>query len=221
MDSFFGIGPMELFVIAVLALIVLGPERLPGAIREVAKQLRALRSISNEFTSQFSEELQALDELNPNKILRDLTTDPADQKKPTSAPAKRAAAAKPDAKKPDTTTSDTATSDTTKSTPPPAKTESKSLAETNPADPPETAAVDSAEGELPTDVTNSILPPAKQPAEAVPSSDVSAEPTVPPTSALKVEPDGSSDARDKMSAPAGDSPSPSVNGKHGGPGETA
>ncbi|MCA9161258.1 MAG: twin-arginine translocase subunit TatB, partial [Planctomycetales bacterium] len=72
MDSFFGIGPMELFVIAVLALIVLGPERLPGAVREVAKQLRALRSISNEFTSQFSEELQALDELNPNKILRDL-----------------------------------------------------------------------------------------------------------------------------------------------------
>ena len=219
MDSFFGIGPMELFVIAVLALIVLGPERLPGAIREVAKQLRALRSISNEFTSQFSEELQALDELNPNKILRDLTTDPADQKKPTSAPAKGAAAAKPAAAKPDTP----------KRTPPPAKTESKSPAETNPADPPETnpadppetAAVDSAEGELLTDVTNSILPPAKQPAEAVPSSDVSAEPAVPPTSALKVERDGSSDARDKMSAPAGDSPSPSVNGKHGGPGETA
>ena len=211
MDSFFGIGPMELFVIAVLALIVLGPERLPGAIREVAKQLRALRSISNEFTSQFSEELQALDELNPNKILRDLTTDPADQKKPTSAPAKGAAAAKPAAAKPDTP----------KRTPPPAKTESKSPAETNPADPPETAAVDSAEGELLTDVTNSILPPAKQPAEAVPSSDVSAEPAVPPTSALKVEPDGSSDAMDKMSAPAGDSPSPSVNGKHGGPGETA
>ena len=36
MDSFFGIGVMELFVIAVIALVVLGPERLPGAMRSIA-----------------------------------------------------------------------------------------------------------------------------------------------------------------------------------------
>ena len=30
MDSFFGIGMMELFFIALIALIVLGPERMPG-----------------------------------------------------------------------------------------------------------------------------------------------------------------------------------------------
>jgi Sec-independent protein translocase protein TatA len=31
MDSFFGIGIVELLVVAVIALIVLGPERLPSA----------------------------------------------------------------------------------------------------------------------------------------------------------------------------------------------
>lgn len=112
MDSFFGIGIGELFFIAIIALIVLGPERLPGAIREVAKWSRMIRNLSSELTSQFSEEMKAFEEINPNKILRDLTDDPADQAKKTqtgktAATAKSAAkpAAKPAA--PSTTTKTT------------------------------------------------------------------------------------------------------------------
>lgn len=71
MDSFFGIGLFELVLIAVIALVVLGPERLPGAMREVAKYMRQLRQISGEFQSQFSEELQMLDEINPKRIIDD------------------------------------------------------------------------------------------------------------------------------------------------------
>ena len=75
MNSIFGIGPLELFFIAILALVILGPERLPGVIREGAKYFRMLRNMSGELTSQFSEELKALDEINPQKIMNEMMED--------------------------------------------------------------------------------------------------------------------------------------------------
>ncbi len=87
MDSFFGIGLFELVMIAVVALLVLGPERLPGAMREVAKWMRQLRSISSEFQSQFSEEFKMLDEINPRRIIND-ALDPNAQ--PKAAPGQAA-----------------------------------------------------------------------------------------------------------------------------------
>jgi sec-independent protein translocase protein TatA len=38
-----GIGPMELIVVAVIALIVLGPKRLPEAGRSVGRGLREFK----------------------------------------------------------------------------------------------------------------------------------------------------------------------------------
>ncbi|MCB0096144.1 MAG: twin-arginine translocase subunit TatB [Caldilineaceae bacterium] len=80
MNSIFGIGLPELFFIAIIALIVLGPERLPGAIREVAKFLKQVRALGNELTSQFSEELAFLDEMNPRRILEEATRPDAEEK---------------------------------------------------------------------------------------------------------------------------------------------
>lgn len=88
MDSFFGIGLFELVLIAIIALVVLGPERLPGAMREVAKYMRQLRQISGEFQSQFSEELQMLDEINPKRIIDDAIKPPP---KPPAKPAVKSA----------------------------------------------------------------------------------------------------------------------------------
>jgi sec-independent protein translocase protein TatB len=90
MDSFFGIGIFELVMIAVVALLVLGPERLPGAMREVAKYMRQLRNISNEFQSQFGEELKVLDEINPRRILNE-AIDPNSPASNSASPAKTAA----------------------------------------------------------------------------------------------------------------------------------
>jgi sec-independent protein translocase protein TatB len=87
MDSFFGIGLFELVLIAIIALVVMGPERLPGAMRELAKYMRQLREISGEFQSQFSEELQLLDEINPKNIINDAIKPPP--AKPTPPPARK------------------------------------------------------------------------------------------------------------------------------------
>ncbi|NJN81490.1 MAG: twin-arginine translocase subunit TatB [Caldilineaceae bacterium] len=89
MNSFFGIGIMELFFIAVIAMLVLGPERLPAAIREVAKYIRMIRGLSSDLTSQFSEELKMLDEINPQKLLNEFTAplkDESTTKKPRPSP---------------------------------------------------------------------------------------------------------------------------------------
>jgi sec-independent protein translocase protein TatB len=71
--SFFGIGMGELVMIAVVALVVLGPKRLPGVLRELAKTIRYVRNLSNELMAQYGEEFKALDDVNPQKILRELT----------------------------------------------------------------------------------------------------------------------------------------------------
>jgi sec-independent protein translocase protein TatB len=96
MDSFFGIGIFELIIIAIVALVVLGPERLPGAMREASKYARKARDLSNELQSQFSEELQLLDEMNPKRIVNDILgpTPPA-QGTPPPAQTGKAPAPKP------------------------------------------------------------------------------------------------------------------------------
>lgn len=83
MDSFFGIGIFELFLIAVIALVVMGPERLPGAMRTIAGYMRQIRNISSEFTSQFSEEIKMLEELDPRRMVNDVL-DPTKTPAPTN-----------------------------------------------------------------------------------------------------------------------------------------
>ena len=47
--GFVNVGPLELLVIAIIALIVLGPKRLPEAARSVGKGVREFRdSLSGE-----------------------------------------------------------------------------------------------------------------------------------------------------------------------------
>lgn len=70
MDGFFGIGIQELILIAIVALIVLGPERLPATFREIAKFIRQVRNMTSEFTTQFGDDFKALEDLDPRRILQ-------------------------------------------------------------------------------------------------------------------------------------------------------
>lgn len=58
----FGIGFSEFLIILIIAVIALGPEKLPGAIVTAAKYFKMIRSAVNEAKSSFEREIK-LDEL--------------------------------------------------------------------------------------------------------------------------------------------------------------
>ena len=53
----FNVGPVELLVLAVVGLIVLGPDRLPGLARDAARMLRQLREMATGARQQLRDEL--------------------------------------------------------------------------------------------------------------------------------------------------------------------
>ena len=54
----FDIGFFEILVIGVLALLVLGPERLPGAIRSTLKTVRSVRNMASGFKQEVEHQLR-------------------------------------------------------------------------------------------------------------------------------------------------------------------
>lgn len=83
----FGIGVAEFFAVLVLALLVLGPERLPLAMRTLGRWVRQLRQMTREFRKEFAEEFSILYEEmdvlrqeaeNTRKELADIRTELSD-----------------------------------------------------------------------------------------------------------------------------------------------
>ena len=61
--EFLGIGPLEFLVIIVIALIVVGPERLPEIARSIGKTLRDLRAMSEGLTAEWQQELSVVSDI--------------------------------------------------------------------------------------------------------------------------------------------------------------
>lgn len=59
-SSFFGVGPFELLLIAILALIFIGPQRLPGVISQVMGTIRDLRGYADEIQAELKGEFSEL-----------------------------------------------------------------------------------------------------------------------------------------------------------------
>lgn len=57
----FDIGWQELFILAVLAIIVIGPKDLPGAIRTIAKWIRKARSLARDLHDGLDEVVREAD----------------------------------------------------------------------------------------------------------------------------------------------------------------
>ncbi|HEV8654637.1 MAG TPA: Sec-independent protein translocase protein TatB [Candidatus Limnocylindria bacterium] len=74
----FGIGPEELVLVLIVALLVLGPERLPRMARDVGRVVGELRRTSDEFREEF---LQA------DKFLEKQASTPAPVADPAPPPA--------------------------------------------------------------------------------------------------------------------------------------
>jgi|GEM_PF-1195198 len=58
----FGVGPTELLVILVIALLVLGPKRLPELAHALGKGLAEFRRATSDLTSEFDSARAMLDE---------------------------------------------------------------------------------------------------------------------------------------------------------------
>ncbi|MBV9821389.1 MAG: twin-arginine translocase subunit TatB [Actinobacteria bacterium] len=72
----FNIGPMEFLVLAAVALIVFGPDRLPELAKDAARMLRTLRDMAQGARSQLNSELGPefadfdLSSLNPRTAIK-------------------------------------------------------------------------------------------------------------------------------------------------------
>ena len=72
----FNIGPAEFLVLAIVGLIVLGPERIPELTRDAARMLRTLRELAQGARTQLRDEIGPefadldLRDLNPRTVIQ-------------------------------------------------------------------------------------------------------------------------------------------------------
>jgi len=57
--NFLGIGPWELILILVIALLVFGPRRLPEIGRALGRTIAEFRRMSQELAAEMAQELEA------------------------------------------------------------------------------------------------------------------------------------------------------------------
>jgi sec-independent protein translocase protein TatB len=80
----FDIGPGEFIGLAIVALIVLGPEKLPRYAADAARMLRQVRRMASEARAEVTRELGpemqdlSLTDLNPRSLVRKHLLDPID-----------------------------------------------------------------------------------------------------------------------------------------------
>lgn len=55
------IGPLEIMAIAVIALVVFGPQRLPEIARNIGKAINEMRRMTSEMRSELREGMSAAD----------------------------------------------------------------------------------------------------------------------------------------------------------------
>ncbi|MBI5285162.1 MAG: twin-arginine translocase TatA/TatE family subunit [Chloroflexi bacterium] len=56
--NFFGVGPAELIVILVVALVFVGPDRLPRLAADLARTIREIRKYTGAIAAEFTEVIQ-------------------------------------------------------------------------------------------------------------------------------------------------------------------
>lgn len=63
----FGLGPTELIVILVIALVIFGPSRLPKVGQSVGQALRAFRDSTDKVQEEVTKSMEAVSPTNSEK----------------------------------------------------------------------------------------------------------------------------------------------------------
>ena len=56
----FGIGPLEIALVVLIAFIVLGPERIPGVMHQLGSWVRQLRETVNNITRDYNADIRQI-----------------------------------------------------------------------------------------------------------------------------------------------------------------
>jgi sec-independent protein translocase protein TatB len=86
----FGVGVPEMFVIALVAMLVFGPDRLPDLARQAGKFVRTVRQMAENAKDDLGREMGEdfsdinLRDLDPREIVRKNFLDDLDDEKPAS-----------------------------------------------------------------------------------------------------------------------------------------
>jgi len=110
----FDIGPSELLLIMIVAVIAIGPKELPGALRSIGKWIGQMRRVSTHFRSGLDamireaemQELEAKWAAQNAKIMAEHPADASPETEPTGAYPVRPPAAEPAAEPPSTAASE-------------------------------------------------------------------------------------------------------------------
>jgi sec-independent protein translocase protein TatA len=86
----FGIGMPELIIIMVIALVVIGPQKLPELARSLGKGLAEFKKAKNDFTRNLEEEASAAAE--KERIARESAAKEMEPEKTTEATATKVCA---------------------------------------------------------------------------------------------------------------------------------
>lgn len=86
----FGLGFAEIILIAVLALIFIGPKQLPDVARVIARLMNEWKRATSEFASNFNDmksdlhqRIEAENKIQPPPAAPAQTVNPADKKDPS------------------------------------------------------------------------------------------------------------------------------------------
>ena len=63
-----GIGPMEVFIVLVGALIIFGPKKLPEMGRSLGKAIREFKSVGNDIQDEITKAADEID-IDPDKTI--------------------------------------------------------------------------------------------------------------------------------------------------------
>jgi Tat protein translocase TatB subunit len=79
------IGPLEVLIVAAIALIVFGPDKLPGIARSVGKAASELRRMATDVTDEFKSGLDDEDALPARKKAADASKEEAREEESADA----------------------------------------------------------------------------------------------------------------------------------------